>query len=106
MMKATIVLSTTDSMEAAARIARALVEGGAAACVSIVPGIRSVYRWQGKLCDEGELLMIIKTTDDRFEDVRLKIRELHNYELPEVIALPVSAGDAEYLGWLATGRQD
>ena len=91
-------------METASRIARALVEEGAAACVNIVPGIRSIYRWQGKLCDDGELLLVIKTTEARFEEVRLQIRALHTYELPEVIAVPITAGDAQYLGWLSEGR--
>jgi len=103
-MKEIIVLSTADSMETASRIARALVEEGAAACVNIVPGIRSIYRWQGKLCDDGELLLVIKTTEARFEEVRLQIRALHTYELPEVIAVPITAGDAQYLGWLSEGR--
>ncbi len=100
-MKEIIVLSTADSMELASRLAHALVEGGAAACVNIVPGIRSIYKWQGKMCDDGELLLVIKTTEDRFEAVRKQIRVLHTYELPEVIAIPITAGDAEYLRWLS-----
>ena len=103
-MKELIVLNTADSMEVASKIARALVEGGAAACVNIVPGVRSIYRWQGKLCDDEELLLIIKTTESRFEDVRTKIRALHPYELPEIIAVSIAAGDTEYLRWLSAGE--
>ena len=100
-MSEILVLCTTDSPELARRIASALVEAGEAACVNIVPGVRSVYRWQGKLCDEAELVMLIKTTLERFEAVRERIRKLHTYEVPEIIALSITAGDAAYLRWLA-----
>ncbi len=99
-MSEIVILSTTDSPELAQKIAAALVEAGEAACVSIVPGIRSVYRWKGTLCDEGELLLLIKTTSSCFESVRSTIRRLHTYQVPEIIALPVGDGDAEYLHWL------
>ena len=100
-MNAILVLTTANTAELAHRIATSLVETGHAACVSIVPGIRSVYRWEGKICDEGECLLVIKTTAEKFEAARAQIRRLHSYELPEVIAVPVSAGDPEYLNWLA-----
>lgn len=99
-MGAILVLTTADSTELAHRIATALVEAGEAACVSIVPGIRSIYRWEGKVCDEGELLLLIKSTSESFQAVRTRIRLLHSYTLPEVIALPVSDGDDDYLHWL------
>jgi periplasmic divalent cation tolerance protein len=97
-----VILSTVDSMETASKIARALVEGKEAACVNIVPGIRSIYRWEGKVCDDSELLLIIKTTEARFEAVRRRIRALHPYQLPESIAIPIIAGDQEYLAWLSS----
>ena len=100
-MNEIIVLSTTDSREVADRIARALVEAGDAACVNIVPGIRSIYKWQGKVCDEGEWLLIIKTVRAKFEALRVKIRELHTYELPEIISIAIDRGDPEYLKWLS-----
>jgi periplasmic divalent cation tolerance protein len=100
-MNEILVLSTADSIESAHRIASALVEGREAACVNLVAGIRSVYRWGGKLCEEGEVLMLIKSTTDRFEDVRATIRRLHTYQVPEVIALPITDGDDDYLFWLA-----
>jgi periplasmic divalent cation tolerance protein len=94
------MLSTVDSMETAGRIARVLVEEKEAACVNIVPGIRSIYRWEGNVCDDNELLLIIKTTGARFEAVRRRVRSLHPYQLPESIAVPIVAGDTEYLAWL------
>ncbi len=99
-MGETLILSTADSFELAQKLALALVEAGEAACVNIVPGIRSVYRWQGQIYEEGEWLLLIKTTADRFEGVRSTIRRLHTYQVPEIIAVPVSVGDPDYLSWL------
>ena len=99
-MSEILILTTVDSLELARSIASALVENKEAACVNIVPGIRSIYRWQGKLCDDAELLLLIKSSSDRFEAVRSRIRQLHTYEVPEVISLPIVAGDQSYLRWL------
>ena len=99
-MSEIVVFSTADSVETAAKIARALVEQKEAACVNIISGIRSIYRWEGTVCDESELLMIIKTTRASFEQVRRRIRALHTYQVPESIAVPVVAGDEDYLAWL------
>jgi len=104
-MSTILTLSTADSMELAHKIASTLVEAGEAACVNIIPGIRSIYRWGGKVCDEGEFLMVIKTSEERFEAVRNTIRRLHSYQLPEVIALTISAGDPNYLDWLASASE-
>ena len=95
-----VVLTTADSPELARRIAAALVEEREAACVNILPGVRSIYRWEGKVADDAELLLVIKTTRDRFEAVRRRIRSLHTYELPEVVAVSIGAGDPDYLKWL------
>ncbi len=95
-----VVLTTADAAEAAHRIATSLVNAGEAACVNIIPGIRSIYRWQGRVCDEAEVLLLIKTTRGFFEAVRSRIRALHSYEVPEIIALPLAAGDAAYLNWI------
>jgi len=100
-MQGILVLTTTDTAELAERIATALVEHGEAGCVNIVRGVRSVYRWKGKCCNDSEHLLLIKSTQDAFEVVRARIRQLHTYEVPEVIALPLTAGDPAYLGWLA-----
>jgi periplasmic divalent cation tolerance protein len=99
-MSEILVLTTADSIDLALRIASALVEQKEAACVNIVPGVRSIYRWEGKVCDDAELLLLIKSSADRFEAVRSRIRQIHTYEVPEVISLPVSAGDQSYLRWL------
>src|SRR5512139_1688386 len=99
-MSEIVILSTVASAELAQKIAHTLVEAGEAACVNIIPGIRSIYLWQGRVCDEGELLLLIKTTLDRFESVRSSLRRLHTYEVPEIIALPVEVGDSDYLAWL------
>jgi periplasmic divalent cation tolerance protein len=99
-MSEILVLTTTDSLDLALRIASALVEQKEAACVNIVPEIRSIYRWEGKVCDDAELLLLIKSSADRFEAVRSRIRQLHTYEVPEVISLPIVAGDQSYLRWL------
>jgi periplasmic divalent cation tolerance protein len=98
-----VVFSTTDSEELARSIATALVESRAAACVNIVPGVSSIYRWEGKVCDSREWLLVIKTPGERFEEVRSRIRAMHSYQLPEVIAVPVTAGDPEYLRWIHEG---
>ena len=95
-----IVLTTTGSREEAGKIAHALVERRLAACVNIVGPIHSVYRWQGKVESAPEHLLLIKTTAARFDAVAKAIRELHSYELPECIALPIERGSAEYLEWI------
>jgi periplasmic divalent cation tolerance protein len=100
-MNPILVLTTTDNPELARRIATALVDAGEAGCVSIVPGIRSIYRWEGKTCEEDELLLIIKSSAERFEAVRASIRRLHTYQVPEVISTPITSGDPDYLRWLS-----
>jgi periplasmic divalent cation tolerance protein len=97
-----VCLVTTPSEEAAAKIARALVEESLAACVNIVPAVRSIYRWQGKIEDDAEALMVIKTRRARFPALEARVRELHSYTTPEIIALPLDAGSEPYLSWLAT----
>jgi periplasmic divalent cation tolerance protein len=95
-----VALMTAPSADAAAAIARALVGEGLAACVNIVPGVRSIYRWKDELCDDAEVLCVIKTRADRFEALRERVVALHPYEVPEIIALPLAAGHAPYLAWL------
>ncbi len=96
-----IVLSTAGSEEEARKIANHLVEQQLAACVNIVPHIESTYRWQGKVETNREWLLLIKTSAERFPEVRDAIRESHSYELPECIAIAVEDGSVEYLQWLA-----
>jgi periplasmic divalent cation tolerance protein len=94
------VFITAPSEDMAAAIARALVEAKLAACANIVKSIRSIYAWQGKVQDDQEVLMIVKTRMDLFDGVKSKVKELHSYEVPEIIALPIVAGSEEYLKWL------
>jgi periplasmic divalent cation tolerance protein len=100
MTQARIVLSTAGSREEAEKIGNALVERRLAACVSIVPQVRSIYRWQGKVEQAEELLLIIKTTAKQFGSVRDLIRELHSYELPECVCIELENGSDAYLKWL------
>jgi periplasmic divalent cation tolerance protein len=95
-----VALTTVGTPEDADRIARALVERGLAACVNVVPGLVSTYRWKGAVQREGELLLMIKTRAERFEALREALLALHAYEVPELIALPIEAGHAPYLAWL------
>ena len=95
-----IVLVTTPDAEVAAQLARRLVEEGLAACVNLVPGVRSVYRWQGAVQEDAEILLIAKTRAALVDALAARVRELHPYELPEVIALAVAAGSEPYLDWV------
>ncbi|NJD55575.1 MAG: divalent-cation tolerance protein CutA [Nitrospirae bacterium] len=95
-----VVLITAPNEEDAAAMAKALVEGRLAACVNIVRQIRSIYRWQGKIEDDQEVLMIAKTRKECFAELVNKVRELHTYTVPEIVALPIVAGYEGYLGWL------
>jgi len=99
-MSAIVVLCTCPDDAAAERIASALVEERLAACANRVPDIASTYRWQGKVCRDSEILLIIKTTRERFDAVRERIVALHPYELPEVIAVDIAHGHAPYLAWI------
>jgi periplasmic divalent cation tolerance protein len=98
---ALVVLVTAPTPDRAAEIARALVEERLAACGNVVPGIRSIYRWEGKVQEDAEALLVLKTTRARFDALRDRVLALHPYEVPEVIALPVEAGSARYLAWIA-----
>jgi len=95
-----VVLMTAASHQEAGRIAEMLVAERWAACVQVLPGIESVYRWQGEIVRENEVLLLAKTTLDRFYGLDLAVREIHSYETPEIIALPVTAISEPYLAWL------
>ena len=95
-----VVFSTVGKAEDASRIARALVERRVAACVNVLPGVRSFYRWKGAVEEDEERLLVIKTRRDRFEALREALVALHPYELPEAIVLPIEAGHAPSLAWL------
>ena len=95
-----VVLVTCGSEEEALKIANALVEAHLAACVNLVAPIRSIYRWEGKIWDEKEWLLIIKTQKHRFEELDKKVKSLHSYSVPEIISLPITEGAAAYLNWI------
>jgi periplasmic divalent cation tolerance protein len=97
---AIVVFMTASSGEEAARLAEMLVGAHLAACVQILPEMESVYRWQGKIERQSEVLLLAKTTIDKFEELEREVRALHSYETPEIIAVPVTAGSAPYLEWL------
>ncbi|HZM52800.1 MAG TPA: divalent-cation tolerance protein CutA [Vicinamibacteria bacterium] len=94
------MLSAVGAPPDAERIARALVEERLAACVNVVPGVVSIYRWKGKVEQEAELLLVIKTLAPRVEALKARLLELHPYELPEVVVLPIGGGHAPYLAWI------
>lgn len=81
-------------------MAKALVEGRLAACVNVLPRAQSVYRWEGEVQLESEYLLLIKTTEERFSSLRDRITELHSYEIPEILAIPVWGGSDKYLAWI------
>jgi periplasmic divalent cation tolerance protein len=95
-----IVFCTCESEDEALRIAEALVNGRLAACVNVLPGVHSIYRWKGEVERAREVLLLIKTTVERFPALRDRVGELHTYETPEIIALPVAGGSEKYLSWL------
>jgi periplasmic divalent cation tolerance protein len=95
-----VVLSTCATDEEAAKLARVLVEARVAACVTVVPGARSVYRWQGAIEVSAECLLIIKSSRQLFEPLRLALEKAHAYDVPEVVAIPIVEGSANYLNWL------
>jgi periplasmic divalent cation tolerance protein len=95
-----IVFVTCGSEEEASKIAHALVEEKLAACANIVSPVRSVYRWEGKIWDEREWLLIIKSREARFPDLERRVKSLHSYQVPEIISLPILTGSPPYLNWL------
>ncbi|HUQ50397.1 MAG TPA: divalent-cation tolerance protein CutA [Terriglobales bacterium] len=95
-----IILTTTASRDEARKIATALVDRRLAACVNIVPGVKSVYRWKEKVESSSEWLVVIKTSQKRFQAVQEVIHELHTYDLPEVLSIAIEGGSKQYLKWL------
>jgi periplasmic divalent cation tolerance protein len=99
-VNARIVLTTAPDRATAERIARALVERKLAACVNLVPGVRSVYRWKGAVEEADEVLLLAKTAEDRVEDLERALTGLHPYEVPECVVLEAGRVEARYLAWL------
>ena len=99
-MENIVVFITASNEDEAAKISRALVEARLAGCVNIIKGVRSIYQWKEKIEDEPEVLMIVKTQRHLFPALSKKVKELHTYTVPEILALPIVEGSAEYLNWL------
>jgi periplasmic divalent cation tolerance protein len=95
-----VVFITASDEDAAVKIARSLVEAKLAGCVNIIKNIRSVYRWEETVEDEPEVLMVAKTRKALFHELMKKVKELHSYTVPEIIALPIVEGSEDYLQWL------
>jgi periplasmic divalent cation tolerance protein len=100
MAEALEVHITAPDADGAAELARALIGEGLCACVNIVPGVRSIYIYNGKLCDEPEVLCVVKTRKELFGRLEARVRELHPYEVPEILAFAVDEGSPAYLEWL------
>jgi len=96
-----LALITVPDQDTADRLANALVEKRLAACVNIIPDLKSVYRWQGDICRDDESLLLVKTVRSRFDELKAAVIELHPYKLPEIIAVDVVAGLEAYLAWVA-----
>ena len=101
-----VVFNTCATAEEANKIARKLVEERLAACVNVLPGVRSFYRWQGAIEDTSEWLLVIKSSRTLFDSLRAELEKLHSYEVPEVVALPIVDGLANYLNWMESELRD
>lgn len=95
-----VILITAGNMDEASKIAHALVERKLAACVNLIDPIRSVYRWEGKVAEDSEVLLVVKSSRELFDEVRRAVEELHSYHVPELICLPIIDGSPNYLNWL------
>jgi len=95
-----VVFVTCGSEEEAVKISNALVEEKLAACVNLIPPIRSIYRWEGKIWDEKEWLLFIKTQRKKFDELEKRVKSLHSYTVPEIIALPIIEGSSSYFNWI------
>lgn len=102
---ARIVLVTAPDLEVASRLGRALVEERLAACVNLVPGLRSIYRWEGQIEEAAEVMLVVKTRQERCEALAARVEALHPYELPEVVVLPIEGGGDRYLAWILSESQ-
>jgi periplasmic divalent cation tolerance protein len=100
-----VVFSTCGSAEEAQRVSQALVEAKLAACVNILPGVQSVYEWQGRVENTAEWLLVIKSRQDLFPRLAAELRRVHSYKVPEAIAIPITDGLPEYLSWMDSGLQ-
>ena len=98
---AIVVLTTVATNDEAVQLVRSLLERRIIACGTILPAARSLYRWEGKIADESEVVVLLKTRSARIESLEMAFRELHPYKVPELLALPVHAGTQKYLAWIS-----
>ena len=99
-MSYVVLLSTASSQDEAGKIAHKFVENGLVACVNIIPNIRSIYLWKDKVCDESEVMLVMKAHSRCVEKIKTELKSIHSYECPELVVLPVSDGLADYLKWV------
>ena len=95
-----VVFVTAPSEEEATRISRSLVEAGLVACANVLPRVRSIFRWEGKVTEEQESLIVLKTRSRLFKELAMAIKNMHSYSVPEIIAISIAQGSAEYLSWI------
>jgi periplasmic divalent cation tolerance protein len=100
MSETVVVFVTAPSADKAAEIARALVEEKLAACGNVIPAVRSIYRWEGKVHDEAEALLVLKAPRKRLQELSDRVEQLHPYDLPEVIGIPIEGGSEKYIDWI------
>ena len=100
---ARIVLTTASNLDEASRLGRTLVEERLAACATVIPAVESIYSWKGKLETSSEAMLMLKTADDQIAALEARLHQLHSYETPEFLVLPVEAGSGAYLGWMFSG---
>lgn len=105
-MARVLLYVTASDAEEAARIGRALVEARLVACANVIPGVRSIYRWEGAVQDEAEAVLIAKTDESRLDAATARIKALHSYDLPCVVALTITGGNADFLDWIARETRD
>lgn len=94
------ILITASSEEEACKIGKTLVEERLVACANIIPKIRSIFSWKGEVCDENEVSMILKSKGSLFQQIKERVKTLHSYDVPEIIALPIHLGSEDYLDWI------
>jgi len=102
MTDAILVLTTLPTADGAAEVAKTVVDEKLAACANILPALRSIYRWEGKVQDENEVLVLLKTRQAQYERLEARILELHPYDVPEILAIPIEGGHRTYLDWVAS----
>lgn len=100
MKKYILVLITASSLQEGEKIGGSLVENGLAACCNIIPEIKSIFKWKGKLCKEKEVLLLVKSKMSLFKKLEKKVKQLHSYETPEIIAFPIETGLKDYFKWM------